>query len=71
METPELHELGLTRTLEAVSGCRTIGKKDMVRNHWMPTITVDPETYQVMADGQWIHCEPAASLPMAQRYFLF
>jgi urease subunit alpha len=43
----------------------------MVRNTWLPHITVDPETYQVMADGELLTCEPAKTLPMAQRYFLF
>lgn len=71
LNNPELKNLGLIKTLEAVSGCRTIGKKDMVLNNWMPDITVDPETYQVMADGEWLTCEPARTLPMAQRYFLF
>lgn len=71
LHSAELQDLGLTKTLEAVSGCRTIGKKDMVRNNWMPNITVDPQTYQVMADGEWLTCEPAKTLPMAQRYFLF
>lgn len=71
MANPAVHELGLTKTLEAVYGCRAIGKKDMVHNHWLPNITVDPETYQVMADGKLLTCEPAKILPMAQRYFLF
>ncbi|HBT34248.1 MAG TPA: urease subunit alpha [Pusillimonas sp.] len=71
LNSPELRDLGLSKTLEAVSGCRTIGKKDMILNNWMPDITVDPQTYQVMADGQWLTCEPAKTLPMAQRYFLF
>ncbi|QIM48547.1 urease subunit alpha [Pusillimonas sp. DMV24BSW_D] len=69
--SPELLDLGLNKTLEAVSGCRTIGKQDMVLNNWMPEIKVDPQTYQVMADGEWLTCEPAKTLPMAQRYFLF
>jgi len=62
---------GLSRPLSAVKGCRTVAKKDMVHNAWQPTITVDPETYVVTADGQVLSCEPAAMLPMAQRYFLF
>ena len=69
--SPELKDLGLNKPLEAVSGCRTIGKQDMILNNWMPDITVDPQTYQVMADGEWLTCEPAKTLPMAQRYFLF
>lgn len=71
MVNQAVHDLGLIKSLEAVKGCRTIGKKDMVRNSWMPHITVDPETYQVMADGKLLTCEPAKTLPMAQRYFLF
>ena len=55
----------------AVTGCRNIGKKDMVHNTAMPDIHVDPETYEVRADGQLLTCEPAASLPLTQRYFLF
>jgi len=66
-----LHALGLAKTLEPVHGCRALSKHDMVRNDWLPDIQVDPETYQVMADGQLLICEPARVLPMAQRYFLF
>jgi urease subunit alpha len=64
-------ELGLTRQLVAVAGTRSIRKKDMVYNDAMPAIEVDPETYEVRADGRLLTCEPAAELPMAQRYFLF
>lgn len=71
MANPAVHALGLTKTLEGIHGCRTIGKKDMVLNDWLPNITVDPETYEVMADGKLLSCEPAKILPMAQRYFLF
>lgn len=71
MANPALHQLGLGKTLEAVHGCRDLGKKDMVRNNWLPHISVDPQTYQVMADGKLLTCEPASILPMAQRYFLF
>ncbi len=62
---------GLQKTLSAVRGTRTVSKRDMVHNDWQPTVSVDPETYQVVADGQLLTCEPATSLPMAQRYFLF
>jgi urease subunit alpha len=68
---PALLALDLVKTLEPVHGCRTLSKQDMVRNDWLPDIQVDPETYQVMADGQLLICEPARVLPMAQRYFLF
>ncbi|MGO1766843.1 urease subunit alpha [Advenella sp. S44] len=66
-----VHDLKLTKTLCAVNGCRNIGKRDMVLNDWLPDIRVDPQTYQVFADGQLLRCEPAQILPMAQRYFLF
>ena len=52
-------------------GTRKIGKKDMVHNARCPKIEVDPETYEVRADGELLTCEPATVLPMAQRYFLF
>ena len=63
-------KLGLARKLEPVSGCRNLGKKDMVLNDAMPNIEVDPETYTVKADGEHLTCEPATELPLAQRYFL-
>ncbi|WP_372397250.1 urease subunit alpha [Azospirillum sp. HJ39] len=63
--------LGLHREMIAVQGTRTVGKKDMIHNDAMPHIEVDPETYEVRADGQLLTCEPADILPMAQRYFLF
>ena len=59
------------RTLVAVKNVRKVGKKDMVHNSWLPKISVDPETYEVRADGELLVCEPAKVLPMAQRYFLF
>ena len=63
--------LGLNKDLIAVSNTRKISKADMVLNDYQPTIEVDPQNYQVFADGTLLTCEPAASLPMAQRYFLF
>ena len=63
--------LGLQKPLVAVRGTRTIGKKDLPLNDYAPEIEVNPETYEVRADGEHLTCEPAASLPMAQRYFLF
>jgi len=63
--------LGLRKTVMAVADTRKVGKKDMRLNDYMPTIEVDPQNYQVRADGQLLTCEPAQSLPMAQRYFLF
>ncbi len=62
---------GLTKTLDAVRACRHIGKKDMQWNNAQPKIHVDPETYEVRADGVAMVCEPASVLPLAQRYFLF
>jgi len=64
--------LGLSRELLAVNNTRGgIGKASMVHNDATPTIEVDPETYEVRADGVLLTCEPATELPMAQRYFLF
>ena len=64
--------LGLQRELTAVANVRGgIGKADMVHNDAMPSIEVDPETYDVRADGELLTCEPAAELALAQRYFLF
>jgi len=64
-------QLGLARPVMAVSGIRKVTKKDMVLNDYTPKVEVDPETYEVRADGQLLTCEPAEVLPMAQRYFLF
>ncbi|MGD8790595.1 MAG: urease subunit alpha [Burkholderiales bacterium] len=63
--------LGLQRSTIAVENTRNIGKKDMKLNDAMPVIEVDPQNYQVRADGELLMCEPATTLPMAQRYFLF
>jgi urease subunit alpha len=63
--------LGLGRRAVAVRRCRSLGKRDMVHNDALPRIEVDPETYEVRADGERLVCEPARVLPMAQRYFLF
>jgi len=64
-------ELGLKSLLGVVRSCRSVSKKDMVLNSWMPNIEVDSQTYEVRADGELLTCEPAVELPMAQRYFLF
>lgn len=64
-------KLGLGKTILAVKNTRTIGKADMILNHARPEITVNPETYEVRADGELLTCEPATELPLAQRYFLF
>ncbi|HYF85687.1 urease subunit alpha [Azospirillum sp.] len=71
MELEVGRQLGLHRELIAVQGTRTVGKKHMIHNDATPHIEVDPETYEVRADGQLLTCEPAEVLPMAQRYFLF
>jgi len=63
--------LGLAKRAVAVSGCRNVGKRDLKENDALPDIQVDPDTYEVRADGELLTCEPAAVLPMAQRYFLF
>ena len=63
--------LGLARPLSAVRGTRSIRKRDLVHNDYQPRIEVDPQTYEVRADGQLLTCEPASVLPLAQRYFLF
>jgi urease subunit alpha len=62
---------GLTKRVVPVRGIRSLRKSDMIHNSRQPKITVDPETYQVVADGEFLTCEPANVLPMAQRYFLF
>jgi urease len=61
---------GLKKAIVPVKNCRNIGKKDMVLNNWIGTITVDPETYQVVADGELLRCEPSTVIPMSRRYFL-
>jgi urease subunit alpha len=66
-----LQTLGLTKPLVAVRGTRHLGKRHMIRNDATPRLEVDPETYEVRADGELLTCAPAAELPMTQRYFLF
>ena len=63
--------LGLRKTTAAVRNIRQLGKKDMVLNSETPEVEVNPETYEVRANGELLTCEPASELPMAQRYFLF
>ena len=62
---------GLHKPLVAVKNTRRIGKRDMVHNAYAPRMEIDAQTYAVRADGQLLTCEPAQSLPLAQRYFLF
>lgn len=64
-------ELGLKNMIGEVKGCRSVKKTDMLLNDYMPVMEVDPQTYEVRADGQLLTCEPADVLPLAQRYFLF
>ena len=63
--------LGLKKKIAVVKGCRDVQKTDLIHNDYLPDIDVDPQTYQVKADGVLLWCEPADVLPMAQRYFLF
>jgi urease subunit alpha len=71
LEADVPRRLGLAKPVVAVGGCRGLGKRDMVHNDALPRIEVDPETYEVRADGERLRCEPARVLPLAQRYFLF
>jgi urease subunit alpha len=64
-------KLGLKKRLSAVRGCRGLGKRHMKLNDALPQLEVDPETYEVRADGVLLRCEPARTLPLAQRYSLF
>jgi urease subunit alpha len=64
-------KLGVQKELVAVENTRKLSKKNMIHNDATPDIEVDPETYEVRADGKLLVCEPAKVLPMAQRYFLF
>jgi urease subunit alpha len=67
-----VHETyGLKKTLSAVKNIRQVRKHHMVHNHYLPKMEIDAQTYTVRADGQLLTCDPAKSLPMAQRYFLF
>jgi urease subunit alpha len=64
-------KLGLRKRAVPVENCRSIAKRDMVLNNATPRLEVDPETYEVRADGELLTCEPLRELPLAQRYFLF
>ncbi len=63
--------LQLRKRLSAVKGCRSVTKRDMLLNNYLPKMDIDPQTYRVHADGVLLTCEPATVLPMAQKYFLF
>jgi len=71
MQDAIAQKLGLKRLIGVAKDVRHVTKADMAHNAWQPHIEVDPQTYQVRADGQLLTCEPAKVLPMAQRYFLF
>ena len=71
IKTGSLDSLNLAKETIGVEKTRDISKKDMVFNNYCPDISVDPETYEVTADGNILTCEPATELPLAQRYFLF
>ena len=64
-------QLGLQRQLVACKNTRSLQKSDMLLNTWLPKIEVDPQTYEVRADGELLTCEPATVLPLAQLYSLF
>ena len=64
-------KLGIQKQLVAVENTRKIGKKSMIHNCATPDLQIDPETYEVRADGELLTCEPAEVLPMAQRYFMY
>jgi urease subunit alpha len=69
LKKPETY--GLAKKLLPVTNTRTIGKRSMILNDATPRMEVDPETYEVRADGRLLTCEPAKVLPMAQRYFMY
>jgi urease subunit alpha len=71
LEKDMLSHLKLAKSTVAVAGTRNLSKRDMKLNTALPQMEVDPETYEVRADGELLICEPASVLPMAQRYFLF
>jgi len=71
IDAGSLNALGLRSRLAAVRSCRSISKRDMKLNDALPVVSVDPETYEVRADGELLTCEPASVLPLAQRYSLF
>lgn len=66
-----IHQLHLSSLIGEVKNCRNLRKKNMINNSWEPVIEVDPQTYQVRANGELLICEPVSVLPMTQRYFLF
>ena len=71
MDAGILEALALEKQVLAVNGTRSVKKRDMMLNDYQPKMEVDPETYEVRADGELLLCEPAEEVSMAQRYFLF
>ena len=71
LHDPSFRSLELRKRIEPIKNTRHVRKRDMIHNSACPQIEVDPETYAVRADGELLVCEPAVSLPMTQRYFLF
>ena len=71
IERQSLQNADLKKELLPVTNTRNISKKNMILNNTCPSIEVDPETYEVRADGEIITCEPAKELPLAQRYFMY
>ena len=67
----QIAQYGLKKRVEAVKGCRRIGKKDMKWNDMMPKMKVDPEAYTVECDGVVLRAEPSERLPLTQQYFVF
>lgn len=65
------NQLNLSSFISEIKNCRNLQKKHMINNSWQPVIEVDPQTYQVRANGELLICEPSSILPMSQRYFLF
>jgi urease subunit alpha len=71
LEGGYLERAGLEKRLTPVTGTRLLSKADMIHNAYQPRIEVDPQTYEVRADGELLTCEPLREAPLAQRYFLF
>ena len=71
LQSGALDRLQLTKPLCAVRGTRKLSKRDLIHNDYLPKMEVDPQTYEVRANGMLLSCEPASVLPLAQRYFLF
>jgi urease subunit alpha len=71
VEAGTVERIGIQKKTATVSNTRAIDKRHMIHNHWQPHVEVDPQTYEVRADGDLLVCEPAEVLPLAQRYFLF